>query len=73
MTRYLLDTNIISELVRNPHGKAARRGRHQMKRRLRLLTDEQEIGAGRANLNPESGGRALLAGARLLIHGPLPR
>ena len=25
MTRYLLDTNIISELVRNPHGKAARR------------------------------------------------
>ena len=25
MTRYLLDTNIISDLVRNPHGKAAAR------------------------------------------------
>lgn len=25
MTRYLLDTNIISDLVRNPQGKAARR------------------------------------------------
>ncbi len=25
MTRYLLDTNVISDLVRNPHGKAARR------------------------------------------------
>lgn len=25
MTRYLLDTNIISDLIRNPQGKAARR------------------------------------------------
>ena len=25
MTRYMLDTNIISELMRNPHGKAAKR------------------------------------------------
>lgn len=25
MTRYLLDTNILSDLIRNPHGKAARR------------------------------------------------
>lgn len=25
MTRYMLDTNIISDLVRNPHGKVARR------------------------------------------------
>lgn len=25
MTRYLLDTNIISELIRNPQGKAAKR------------------------------------------------
>lgn len=25
MTRYLLDTNILSELIRNPQGKAARR------------------------------------------------
>ena len=25
MTRYMLDTNIISDLVRNPQGKAARR------------------------------------------------
>ncbi|MGA8901473.1 PIN domain-containing protein, partial [Bradyrhizobium sp.] len=24
MTRYLLDTNIISDLIRNPQGKAAR-------------------------------------------------
>ncbi len=25
MTRYFLDTNILSDLIRNPHGKAARR------------------------------------------------
>ena len=25
MTRYMLDTNIISDLIRNPHGKAATR------------------------------------------------
>ena len=25
MTRYILDTNILSDLIRNPHGKAARR------------------------------------------------
>ena len=25
MTRYMLDTNIISELIRNPQGKAAKR------------------------------------------------
>jgi tRNA(fMet)-specific endonuclease VapC len=25
VTRYLLDTNIISDLIRNPHGKAAKR------------------------------------------------
>lgn len=25
MTRYLLDTNIISDLIRNPHGKVAQR------------------------------------------------
>ena len=25
MTRYMLDTNIISDLIRNPHGKAAKR------------------------------------------------
>jgi tRNA(fMet)-specific endonuclease VapC len=25
LTRYLLDTNIISDLIRNPHGKAAKR------------------------------------------------
>ena len=25
MTRYMLDTNILSDLIRNPHGKAARR------------------------------------------------
>ena len=25
MTRYLLDTNIISDLIKNPHGKAAKR------------------------------------------------
>ena len=24
MTRYMLDTNIISDLIRNPHGKAAK-------------------------------------------------
>lgn len=25
MTRYMLDTNIISDLIRNPHGRAAKR------------------------------------------------
>jgi tRNA(fMet)-specific endonuclease VapC len=25
LTRYMLDTNIISDLIRNPHGKAAKR------------------------------------------------
>ena len=25
MTRYMLDTNIISDLIKNPHGKAAKR------------------------------------------------
>ena len=25
MTRYMLDTNVLSDLIRNPHGKAARR------------------------------------------------